>query len=156
VVADLMGRNSRRGRFMGQDKLEPLLQNLLRTAAGHEGGRLSDGQLLERLARQNDHAAFEALLWRHGPMVLGGCRRLLRNPHDIEDAFQAAFLVLLRKANTIRTRDAVASWLHQVAYRIALKARARSARRPLDNQYLEEVPAPELPDDLVWRDLRPI
>src|SRR6201998_2454692 len=87
------------------------------------------GQLLGRYVTTRDAAAFETLVRRHGPMVLGVCRRLLPNPHDAEDAFQATFLVLVRKATTITPREAVGSWLYGVAYRAAQKIRVAAARR---------------------------
>ena len=90
---------------------------------------LSDAQLLERFLTQGDAGAFEALVARHGPMVLSVCRGILRNPHDAEDAFQATFLVLVKKAGTIRGRDALGGWLHQVAHRVAIQANAAAARR---------------------------
>src|SRR5262249_31655390 len=86
-------------------------------------------QLLERFALQREDAAFTALVRRHGPLVLGVCRRILHNWHDAEDAFQATFLVLARKAGSITKQESVASWLYQVAYRTAVRARARTARR---------------------------
>src|SRR5881398_2103839 len=88
-----------------------------------------DGQLLERFARAHEEAAFRALVERHGPMVLGVCRRVLRNDADAEDAFQATFLVLVRKAGTIRPRGKVGNWLCGVAHTTALKARAMGAKR---------------------------
>jgi RNA polymerase sigma factor (sigma-70 family) len=90
---------------------------------------LTDGQLLEQLVGRQREAAFAELLLRHGPMVLGVCRRLLRHEQDAEDAFQATFLVLSQKADSIRRADAVASWLCRVAYHVAAAARARAARR---------------------------
>jgi len=94
---------------------------------------LGDGQLLERFAGRGGGeaagAAFEALVARHGPMVLRVCRGALGDRHDAEDAFQAVFLVLARKAGSIRDRDSVASWLHGVALRVAARARAAGARR---------------------------
>jgi RNA polymerase sigma factor (sigma-70 family) len=102
----------------------------LRGGIGAAGfGGLSDAQLLGRWLALRDQAAFEVLLWRHGPMILGVCRRLLGNAADAEDAFQATFLLLERKAAAIRHRESVAAWLYQVAYRVALRARERSARR---------------------------
>lgn len=95
-------------------------------------GELSDGQLLERYRtgeRDEAEAAFAAMVERHGPMVLRVCRRLLDDPNDAEDAFQATFLVLLRRAGTIRDRASVAAWLHGVAVRVASRARVESARR---------------------------
>jgi len=90
---------------------------------------LSEWQLLDRYASRGDEAAFEALVARHGPMVLGVCRRVLRDPADVEDAFQATFLVLVRKAGTLGERDLLARWLYGVAHRVALRARSDAARR---------------------------
>jgi RNA polymerase sigma factor (sigma-70 family) len=97
---------------------------LLQLTAG-----LSDGELLDRFITQREEAAFEALVTRHGPAVLGVCRRVLGNCHDAEDAFQATFLVLVRKAASVWPRDLVGNWLYGVACRTALRARAQSARR---------------------------
>jgi RNA polymerase sigma factor (sigma-70 family) len=93
---------------------------------------LTDGQLLDRFAtgeRPANALAFEALIDRHGSMVLRVCRSILRDPHDAQDAFQATFLVLVQKARTIRDRDSLASWLHGVALRVARHAKVRGARR---------------------------
>jgi RNA polymerase sigma factor (sigma-70 family) len=90
---------------------------------------LSEWQLLERYALRRDEAAFAALVARHAPMVLGVCRRVLHDPEDVEDAFQATFLVLVRKAKVLRPHDAVGHWLYGVAYRVALRARSEAARR---------------------------
>ena len=92
---------------------------------------LSDGQLLERFVVGHDEvaeSAFNVLVERHGPMVLAVCRRVLRDPHDAQDAFQATFLVLVRKAGTIRKRGSLAEWLHGVALRVSARARADLAR----------------------------
>jgi RNA polymerase sigma factor (sigma-70 family) len=88
----------------------------------------SDGELLRRFQTRGDETAFELLVWRHGPMVLGVCRRVLGDHHAAEDAFQATFLTLARKAGSIGVRDAIAGWLYTVARRVALAARARQAR----------------------------
>src|SRR5215468_7111099 len=106
---------------MGDRPLKPLIHRLLH-AVGKDGGPLGDAQLLERFVLAQDEAAFESLLWRHGPMVLALCQRMLRHRHDAEDVFQAVFLVFFRKAHSINRRDCVASWLYKVAYRLAVKA----------------------------------
>ncbi|HWE40544.1 MAG TPA: sigma-70 family RNA polymerase sigma factor [Isosphaeraceae bacterium] len=89
---------------------------------------LADGQLLDRFVARRDEAAFAALVGRHGPMVLGVCRGILRDGHDAEDAFQAVFLALARKAGSIRGRS-VGAWLYRVAYRVARRANVAAARR---------------------------
>jgi RNA polymerase sigma factor (sigma-70 family) len=89
----------------------------------------SEGELLDRFVRARDESAFEALVARHGPMVLGVCRKLLRDPNDVDDAFQATFLVLVRKAATLRRCDLLGNWLYGVAMRVAMRARSQAARR---------------------------
>src|SRR2546423_14946298 len=86
----------------------------------------TDTELLESFLTRRDETAFEALLRRHGPMVLGVCRRVLRHAQDAEDAFQATFLVLARKAGALRSRELLGNWLYGVAHRTAMKARAMS------------------------------
>ncbi len=96
--------------------------------AGTTAG-LSEGQLLDRFVARRDGPAFEAIVARHGPMVLAVCRSLLRDPNDVDDAFQATFLVLVRKAETLRRRDLLGGWLHAVAGRVARRARYEASRR---------------------------
>ncbi len=103
------------------------------------GGR-SDRQLLHRFARERDEAAFTALVRRHGPMVLGACRRLLRHEQDAEDAFQATFLVLARKAGAAGWGESVGGWLFRVAYHLALKARRAGGRRRAVEVAMAQVP----------------
>src|SRR5262249_19278134 len=91
-------------------------------------GELTDGQLLERFTSRRDEASFEALVERHGAMVLRVCRGILDDPHDAQDAFQATFLVLVRKAGSIRKRDSIGSWLFGVAGRVASRARANASK----------------------------
>jgi HlyD family secretion protein len=88
----------------------------------------SDAALLSRYTG-GDRAAFDALVRRHGPMVLGVCRRVLGNPEDAEDAFQATFILLARKARSVRWRESARGWLYEVAYRTSCKARTRLVRR---------------------------
>jgi DNA-directed RNA polymerase specialized sigma24 family protein len=91
-----------------------------------DGAGLSDAQLLEMFISQKDQAAFEAIVRRYGSMVLKVCHRVIRNHHDAEDACQATFLLMARKASSIKSRDRVANWLHGVAFRTALYARKLS------------------------------
>ena len=104
---------------------------LLRHVRGLVGpsADLPDGELLRRYLACRDEAAFAALVERHGPMVLSVCQAVLRHRQDAEDAFQASFLVLARRAAAIRQGDSLAGWLHAVARRLALKARAATLRR---------------------------
>ncbi|WP_165233244.1 sigma-70 family RNA polymerase sigma factor [Aquisphaera insulae] len=112
-----------------------------------------DGTLVERYAADGDGTAFEALVVRHGPMVLSVCQRILANSHDAEDIFQAAFVLLARKAARLRDPDRVGPWLHGVASRMARKARSRGLRhRRLP---LEDGPARES-ETSEWSDVRPI
>ena len=90
---------------------------------------LSERKLLDRFLSNGDEAAFEAILRRHGPMVLGVCRRRLSDPRDVDDAFQATFLILVERGRTLRDRDILGSWLHRVAQRVATRARSDARRR---------------------------
>jgi RNA polymerase sigma factor (sigma-70 family) len=108
---------------------------------------LSEVQLLERFVLRHDDDAFEALVERHGPMVLGICRQWLRDPGDVEDAFQATFLVLVRKAGSLRHRELLGNWLYGVAYRVALRARAdRARRRSRETSDVEDLADPRNPE----------
>jgi RNA polymerase sigma factor (sigma-70 family) len=109
--------------------LNTVLRNLHAAAFAHGAGGVADAQLLESYIADRDEVAFEGLLRRHGPMVLGVCRRVLGNDADAEDAFQATFLVLVRKAASVRPRGLVGNWLYGVAHRTSLKARAMNAKR---------------------------
>src|SRR4051794_12781677 len=100
---------------MANRPLETFLRHLRRLAHRTEAGGLTDAHLVARYAAAHDEAAFAELLARHGPMVLAVCRRILRHEQDAEDAFQATFLALARKAGSIGRRQAVAGWLYKVA-----------------------------------------
>ncbi len=120
-------------------RLDYRLLDQVRTLAT-TGREVPDGELVARFVRQGDEAAFEALLRRHGPAVLGVCRRLLRHAQDAEDAFQATFLLLARKAGSLRRQEAVGCWLYGVARRVALKAQARAARQRRREEQVPERP----------------
>src|SRR5207302_5329494 len=100
-----------------------------RTAADADG--VADAVLVERFVSQGEEEAFAALVRRHGPLVLGVCRRVLQHEQDAEDAFQAVFCVLARRASSIRSGTAVGAWLHAVAVRMAGKVRSGRGRRPM-------------------------
>ena len=114
---------------MNSAQVGAVLGYVRKLAAVRKDEELPDHQLLERFVLSRDEAAFAALLKRHGPMVLGVCRSVLHNLHDAEDAFQATFLVLARKASSIHRRETVSSWLHRVAYHLAVDVQADAARR---------------------------
>src|SRR5438309_1494729 len=121
---------------MSSGQTGTFLQCLRRIVRAHGCADGTDGQLLTRFIEQRDQMAFEALVRRHGPMVVGICRRVLGDGPDAEDAFQATFLVLVRKANSVSPREMVGNWLYGVGLRSALKARAlcakmRGRERPL-------------------------
>src|SRR5690348_16125636 len=113
----------------------------------------TDGQLLARFLASRDEAAFAALVRRHGPMVLAVCRRELRHEQDAEYACQATFLLLARKAPSVRKRESLGCWLHQVAYHAALEARAANAKRRARERPMSDVPHPETqsPEVQDWR-----
>src|SRR5688572_22769959 len=114
---------------MPAGQLQSAIRHLRDVARRHEGGQVTDAQLLERFITHRDEGAFELLLRRHGPMVLGVCRRVLGNAADADDAFQATFVVLVRKATAIVPRTRVGNWLHGVALKTALKAKAMNRTR---------------------------
>jgi RNA polymerase sigma factor (sigma-70 family) len=138
---------------MATSHLSSLLQHLRHAALRHDGR--TDGQLLESFITRRDESAFEALVRRHGPMVWGVCRRLLHNDADAEDAFQAAFLVLVKKAASITDRAAVGNWLYGVARNAALKARAMNSRRRTKETQWAETSRPDSSED-AWEHLRPL
>ena len=135
---------------MAQGSLASLMRHL-RRAVGASSTRVPDAQLLERFLTRQDEAAFELLVRRHERMVLGVCRRVLRHMQDAEDAFQATFLTLACKASSIGKREALASWLYKVAFRIALRARTRASKRARHEQPLAERPA-DIPSPEPWAD----
>ena len=100
---------------MATAQMNTVIRHVRRAVLRQDAAGRTDGQLLASFIDQKDEAAFETLVRRHGPMVFGVCRRVVRNHHDAEDAFQATFLVLARKASSVRPRERVANWLHGVA-----------------------------------------
>jgi RNA polymerase sigma factor (sigma-70 family) len=139
---------------MATSSLGPLMRHLRKILSPAHSSNVGDGELLARFVQQRDEAAFELLVWRHQRMVLGVCRRVLGHAQDAEDAFQATFLTLARKADSLRRHRAVAAWLHKVAYHIALRARKNAAKRKttdLDMAHLVSVSGPE--DEAMRRDV---
>jgi RNA polymerase sigma factor (sigma-70 family) len=125
---------------MSNATLGAVVRHLRDLAERRGAGGRSDRQLLHSFARQRDEAAFTVLVRRHGAMVLGACRRVLRHEQDAEDAFQAAFLVLARKAGSAGWGESVGGWLFRVAYHLALKARRAGGRRRAVEVAMGQVP----------------
>jgi RNA polymerase sigma factor (sigma-70 family) len=117
---------------------------------------LTDQQLLEDYLSRQDEAPLATIVQRHGPMVWGVCRRVLPNYHDAEDAFQATFLVLVRKAASIASRELLANWLYGVAHQTARKARATATKRCARERQVTKMPEPTATEQDLWSDLRPL
>ena len=130
-----------------------VIQHIL-AACGRDG--MADGELLTCFLSHQDDAAFAALVRRHGPMVWGVCRRLLRNHHDAEDAFQATFLVLVKKAATLPNRETVGNWLYGVAHQTAVRMRAMVTKRGMRERQVAVMPEPATAEEYVWNDLAPV
>jgi RNA polymerase sigma factor (sigma-70 family) len=141
---------------MQNSRMSKVVQHLHSAALLGGSAELTDGQLLECFVSRHEEAALEALVRRHGVMVWGVCHRMLQNHHDAEDAFQATFLVLLRKATTIVPREMVGNWLYGVAHQTALKARATRAKQRAREMQVMELPEPATPAQQLWNDLQPI
>src|SRR5262249_17153238 len=135
---------------------DTVIRHLRRAVLRQDGAGRTDGQLLASFIDQHDEAAFEALIRRHGPMVFGVCRRVVCNHHDAEGAFQATFLCLAAKASSVKPRERVANWLHGVALRTAMKAKAMTAKRRGREKQVTEMPEPERSQQDHWHDLQPL
>jgi RNA polymerase sigma factor (sigma-70 family) len=139
---------------MAADHLNRVIQELRRAAIGT--ACLNDGQLLECFVVGRENAALEALVRRHGPMVWSVCRRILQDHHDAEDAYQATFLVLVRRAARVVPREMVANWLYGVAHKTALSARAALAKRRTREKQARLRPEPAAVEHALWNDLAPL
>jgi RNA polymerase sigma factor (sigma-70 family) len=138
---------------MANNTLRPLINHIRRAAAPAGAGGPTDRELLARYARHRDETAFAALVRRHGRLVLAACRQVLADEADVEDAFQATFIVLLRKASRVRWRDAIGGWLFGVAHRVAVKARCAAARRrECERRACGRRPEASESPDLSWRE----
>ena len=132
------------------------LRQYLRFPRVRSDPRLPDGQLLERYVATRDEHAFAALVERYGPLVFAVCQRVLRQAQDAEDAFQATFLVLARRAPSLDGRRPLANWLHAVAYRTSVKARQSAARRRAHQLQLLSLATVPAPEEKPWIELRPL
>jgi RNA polymerase sigma factor (sigma-70 family) len=138
---------------MNTTEASVLLRQLRGLVTAGKRDQLPDRQLLQQFVARHEETAFEALVKRHGPVVWGVCRRVLRNTHDAEDAFQATFLVLAQKAGSVGRQDSVGGWLHRVAYHAALKARARAANRQRYERQAEAPCSSDLLSEVTGREL---
>jgi RNA polymerase sigma-70 factor (ECF subfamily) len=141
---------------MASGPMSEFLHNLRRAALRRDEAGLSDGQLLDAYIRGREEAAFTALVGRHGPMVWGVCRRVLGEEGDAEDAFQAAFLVLVRKAASIVPREMVANFLYGVARQTAVKAKAMAVKRKAREKQMKAMPEPIAAEQSDEHDLLPL
>src|SRR5262249_18337994 len=133
---------------MGHGPLFPAVRHLCHAVGLQTVRGMTDADLLARFVTGRDEAAFELLVWRHERMVRAVCRRVLRREHDVDDASQATFLTLACKAASIGKRQALGAWLHQVAYWIALRARADAARRDRHEKQAAELVGPATSGEL--------
>jgi len=140
---------------MATSPMTKVVAHLRKTALLQEYARSTDEYLLEAFLAHRDEAAFEALVRRYGSMVLGICRRVLRRRHDAEDAFQATFLVLIRKAGSIRKRELLVNWLYGVAYRTALHARRSAVRREAKERRVSDMASKQVAQDDAIQELLP-
>jgi RNA polymerase sigma factor (sigma-70 family) len=138
---------------MATSQMSEVIQQLRTAVMVSKGAGLTDGQLLRDYLGRRDEAALAVLVRRHGQMVWGVCRRVLGNWHDAEDAFQATFLVLVRRAASITAPELLANWLYGVAHQTARKARATSAKRGARERQVAEMPEPAATEHELWSDI---
>src|SRR5262249_17765175 len=141
---------------MAPTQLVPVLPHLRRLIAVQQAEGVSDHQLLQDFALKRDSQAFTAIVERHGKLVFGVCRRVLQPVQGGEAAFQATFLVLSRRAGSIRKRESLASWLYGVAYRMSMKAKRDAARRRTHEKLAGVRPVGNGAHELTWRDAQAI
>src|SRR5258705_8140377 len=141
---------------MATSQISGFIHPLRRMVLLRDGAGLTDGQLLDDYISRRDEAALAALVRRHGPMVWGVCRRVLSSYHDAEDAFQATFLVLVRRAASIAAPELLANWLYGVAHQTAMKARATVGKRAVRERQATGMPEPAEVEQNLWNDLQPV
>src|SRR5262245_50518585 len=139
---------------MPQTQLRGVLQHILTLVGTGGGGELDDAQLLRRFVTDRDEAAFATLVRRHGKLVWNICWQVLHHEQDVEDAFQATFLVLAGQASSIRQGNTVPSWLYRVAHRTALGAQKAKVKRRTHETRAALMPRPNSFSDCAWRDLQ--
>src|SRR5437762_2085800 len=135
-------------------QISKVIQHVRSALLLRAGDGLTDGQLLECFVSCRETAALEALVRRHASMVWGVCRRILSNHHDAEDALQATFLVLVRKAASVTPREMVGNWLYGVARQTALKARATVAKQRTRERQVVDMPDPAVKEQNLSGDLQ--
>jgi len=141
---------------MPSGQLNGVIRKLHRMADRHSLDACSDAELMDHFVRNQDEYAFELIVRRHGPMVLGVCRRILGQTQDAEDAFQATFLVLVRKASCVHPFDMVGNWLYGVACRTAMKAKAMASRRPTPQPFGDPMDRQSCDSTDTWSDVQAV
>src|SRR5260370_23818592 len=139
---------------MPTGQLHPVIRYIRKLAGAGQGGESTDGQLLGRFVKNRDERAFAAIVERHGPMVLSVCRRLLNWANDVDDVFQAVFLVLVRKSGSIGKPELLANWLYGVTCRTAVKARGEGFRRQARLKEMVGMPSTEASSNPSWQERR--
>jgi DNA-directed RNA polymerase specialized sigma24 family protein len=151
VEASIEGRQ-----IMAHTQAGTILRHIRSLVDISSNKELTDAELLDRFVVHREEAAFAALVERHGRLVWGVCKHFLRQEQDSEDAFQATFFVLARRAGSIRKAASVGSWLYGVAYKVAMKAKQRSRRQKAREGQTRNKSSTQPRSDLAWRELRPI